>query len=348
MRQSTRVGLLIGGLLLVALVVVLVPFILHWTAGDKSQASLVPPPADPSVPSDPSDPSDPSVPSDPAPCDNSDDAACAAALTDALLLKYRPVVYLNTAEKFFPVSIEDFLANSRLVRSNNKAVLKDYGEITTQNIGSFNDVYGGAGGGPAEDLMVEIRDSAHPGTARDRLHEVPVYVAAYDDPSTNSLVAQYVFLYAYNGAQHVAGQDFGAHKGDVEHVSVFIDKTTHEITQIYFAAHNTGNGRLVTRDSGRLQFEGAQPVVYSARWSHASYEKKGKFPQGRAHTGSVIDKVSTYDDMTDDTGAKWRPDTVVVIDDTTGWNTFKGNLGGGADRGPRAPLQQKGWYGKGL
>ena len=341
MRRNT-LALLISGLIMVVIIAVMVPLIVHWTSSSNENEAR----EFPNLPGGNSDdsrpnpvPLEPDLRPGPAPAH----AAC------SLLLKYRPVVYFNTAEKYFPVTIEEFLANSRLVRSNNKAaVLKNYGEITTQNIGSFNEAFGGGAAGPPEDLMVEIQDSVHRGHDQNTLDEVPVYVHAYDDPSTNSLVAQYVFLYAYNGAQHVAGQDFGAHKGDVEHVSVFIDKTTHEITKIYFAAHNTGNGRLVTRASGGLQFEGSRPVVYSARWSHASYEKKGKFPQGRATTGSVIDKVSTYDDMTDDTGTKWRPDTVVVIDDTTGWNAFKGNLGGGKDRGPRAPLQQKGWYGKGL
>ena len=260
-----------------------------------------------------------------------------------LLMKYRPVIYLNTSEKYFPLTIEEFLANSQLVRCNNKTVLKDYGDITPENMASFNTEFAAP-----EDLMVEIRESAHNGHDPNTLSQVPVYVHVYDHPATNSIVAQYVFLYAYNGAQRIAGMDFGAHKGDVEHVSVFIDKTTHALTHMYFAAHNTGNGRLVPRDRIKFYHGGTHPVVYSARWSHASYEKSGKFPQGRAHTGSVVDSVSMYDDMTDDTGVHWRPNTVVVISNTTGWNTFKGTLGGGKDRGPRAPSQQKGWYGNGL
>lgn len=260
-----------------------------------------------------------------------------------LLMKYRPVIFLNTSEKYFPLTIQEFLASSQLVRCNNKTVLKDYGDITPENIASFNTEFVAP-----EDLMVEIRESAHNGHDPNTLAQVPVYVHVYDHPATNSIVAQYVFLYAYNGAQRIAGMDFGAHKGDVEHVSAFIDKSTHALTHMYFAAHNTGNGRLVPRDRIKFYHGGTHPVVYSARWSHGSYEKSGRFPQGRAHTGSVVDSVSMYDDMTDDTGVHWHPNTVVVIDNTTGWNVFKGTLGGGREKGPRAPSQQKGWYGKGL
>jgi hypothetical protein len=342
------------------LVVGIVPFLLHWVFHSNNQSPLayiVVVPLHPlrRSPTDReaidiitfhenSDDPGPTLPPDSTPDEEEEQVDSSSSVDlNMLLMKYRPVIYLNTSEKYFPLTIQEFLASSQLVRCNNKTVLKDYGGITPENIASFNTEFAAP-----EDLMVEIRESAHNGHDPHTLAQVPVYVHVYDHPATNSIVAQYVFLYAYNGAQRIAGMDFGAHKGDVEHVSVFIDKTTHTLTHMYFAAHNTGTGRLVPRDRIKFYHGGTHPVVYSARWSHASYEKSGKFPQGRAHTGSVVDSVSMYDDMTDDTGVHWRPNTVVVIDNTTGWNVFKGTLGGGRERGPRAPSQQKGWYGKGL
>ncbi len=313
------------------------------------------------------------------------DACVAHACRDALIFAFRPVVYFNTAEKFFPCTIEQFLADSRLVcrrhdngvgvdvGAHDDVVYADYGELTTENIQAVTEaaVTASACGRAPHDLMIEIRDAAHAGHNRSTLDHVPVYAHVYDDRAQNSIVVQYVFLYAYNGAQRVARIDFGAHKGDVEHVTVFINKTSERVAAIYFAAHGTGTGRLVKneeddgrgiraaeeapgnrhRGRGRLKFEGLRPVVYAARWSHASYEKKGSFPQGRPRTGSaLLDHVSAYNDMTDDTGVKWRPESVVVIDESTGWNTFPGNLGGGlgANKGPRAPSRQTGWYGQGL
>lgn len=265
-------------------------------------------------------------------CQCSESNTCVAnTCVNSLLYNLRPVIYLNTAEKFFPTSIEEMIQVSSLTLGGGP-ILMAQGTVNMDNIASLNTKFDPTASPPGHDLRLNVSNDSHGGHNTATIDEVPVYVYSYE--TDTSIIAQYIFIYNYNGAQKIAGMDFGQHPGDIEHISVFIDKTTEKITQIYFAEHGTGDGMMV--QASDIIFEGDRPRIYSARWSHASYPKAGKWPVKAAH--------DIYNDMTDDTGVHWYPNTIVPIDDKTPWNQFNGNFGGNG--GPRSPLSQ-GWWGNG-
>ena len=268
-----------------------------------------------------------------------------------LYYKFRPILYFNSAEKFFPSSIEYILENSTLTRGSDKTILLGLGKINTTNIGEFNDKYdkdsNPSSNPPRSGYNLRINDieDIHYGdnsfrtttTKKNLVNDVPIYVNTHNiDDST--LLIQYIFVYPYNGSQRILGRNYGMHPGDIEHISVLVDKNKEKIIKIFFGAHKTGvDGQDMKVDDKNLQFIGDRPVVYIARSSHATYpyHKKGGWPVKSAN--------KIYNDMVDDGGVHWYTEKIVVIDDKTPWNTFRGNIGGSG--GPRAPLYQ-GWWNK--
>lgn len=271
--------------------------------------------------------------------------SCVDGVCVDLKYKFRPIIKFNSAEKFFPTSIESMLSVSSLTLGTSSTVLVSAGGITTENIATFNNIYDAGSNPPGYNLRITVPEAYHRGDASfenavatqqlNVTNSVPIYVHQYDlDAAT--MVIQYIILYNYNGSQKlpIIG-DVGMHKGDVEHVSVYVDKNTQKITNIYFAAHATGSGMFVAASG--VQFEGDRPIVYAARSSHASYPAKNRYP--------VQDAFGLYEDVTDDTGVHWYTENIIVIDENTPWNQFKGNLGGSG--GPRSPMSQ-GWWNTGL
>lgn len=262
-----------------------------------------------------------------------------------LSYKFKPIIYFNSAEKFFPTSIENMLSVSSLTLGDDKNILVKPGDITTNNIGTFNSKYDPSSTPQGYNLRINVSEKSHEGDPSFKesvnnkqmkiTNNVPIYVHYYDlDKST--MVIQYMFLYNYNGSHKfpILG-DLGQHPGDLEHISVYVDKNTEKITKIYFAAHSTETGMFI--NASNIQFEEDRPIIYAARSSHASYPSKGHF--------SVNAAYGLYDDVTDDTGLHWYTENIVFIDENTPWNQFKGNLGGKG--GPRTPMSQ-GWWNKGI
>src|SRR5699024_4779115 len=94
-----------------------------------------------------------------------------------------------------------------------------------------------------------------------------VHVRAPADGS-RGLDIQYWFFFPYSGPL-IDGPAGGAHEGDWEHITVRLDASWQTIREVYFAAHNS-EGRWVMPEELDL-YARTHPVVYTARYGHASY-----------------------------------------------------------------------------
>jgi hypothetical protein len=139
--------------------------------------------------------------------------------------------------------------------------------------------------------------AGNPATATAYVHAVPVTEDADGNP-VEWLDLQYWFFYAFNGAESVAAQEWGAHESsrtnmsnheaDWEHVVVRID-TSCTVVGVFFAQHDWGEwvpSAAQDPDNGYTLTNGSQVVVYAALGSHASYPTAGG-PFWIAHQGKL-------------------------------------------------------------
>src|SRR5690554_4850468 len=152
------------------------------------------------------------------------------------------------------------------------------------------------------------------------------------------LEIQYWFFYPYSGPV-LAGPAGGAHEGDWEHITVRLDPSLQRVEKVFFAAHDR-EGTWVSAED--VQFvEDTHPVVYSARYGHASYPSAGIQSRGMLPA-----------DRTADGGALWQTwENLKIIADHTGprtdiaWLSYAGRWGktGVLFSGPRGPAFQRYW-----
>lgn len=175
------------------------------------------------------------------------------------------------------------------------------------------------------------------------------------DDGTQFYDIDYCFYYPFNGAIGVNGYFPIAfvHVGDWEHFVVRVSSDGSTVLAYYFARHNYGDGRWLTPNSDRVQYEtinGVQRiVVFSALNSHASYSTPGAHanPTKIANLGLAFD-YTNY-------GPQWQTWNYVVNIGTASapasgyeWLQFTGRWGNtdglwvGAE-GPRTPSFQEWW-----
>jgi hypothetical protein len=194
---------------------------------------------------------------------------------------YAPVVYMHPDEKFRSADAGEFINNSSLKWGHDKngkdeaiagehavdhAMLGD-GDYIKKGIPSNADARPKDGRPPGGDdgfyldLNDDNRASRRPGGT------APVYYEAKDHQYIT-----YWFFYAYNEGPlggPLGGRD--DHEGDWERICVKLD-SNNRATHVAFYQHN-GHKILGWRD---VTLEGkTHPVVYSAKGSHASYDKPG-------------------------------------------------------------------------
>lgn len=233
-------------------------------------------------------------------------------ILNQLAVRFKPVVYLDSDEEYYPCSIEYFFSHSTYYRDNQPLYAK--GQITPTTLPESAK--------PGDALIVD-RDFYN-GT--ENLIEVPIYAYPRDvvlEDGSEVVQISYCFIYTYNGPKYIFGCiPVGAHQGDVEHVTVELKKNScsetgvksYEITRVYFGAHKSDDGLWVAREDCEYTRRG-QLVVYSAAGSHASYP----------HARDYIRCVGCADDYTNG-GVRWNG-PLVVIDSFTEWNNWPGHLG---------------------
>ena len=149
---------------------------------------------------------------------------------------------------------------------------------------------------------------------------------SYDDIKTDSVycavtkidenhaMLQYFFLYPDNKGYHCAG----FHWGDVERLTLVVDRLHIRILRAFYAAHSNVQGQWV--DPKNIEYSNYRPIVYVAGGSNASYPKQGCYPRICCLFNDVVRSTNLSD--------VWEPTTVQLIsEDATPWITWKGKIG---------------------
>jgi hypothetical protein len=178
-----------------------------------------------------------------------------------LLRRYVPIVVLHPSERFSPVPVEGFLADSDLQRRTASGW-----ETTAESLPA-----GGA------DLRLDQRLCS----AREGPAATPCYLAAEQAHGAGPVVygaarrsgdridLQYWLWYPYNPYSAAPGL-WQVHEGDWEAVSVIVDLTGKPL-HVGYSQHSRG----VRREWARAPKQGSRPLVYVALGSHANYPDLG-------------------------------------------------------------------------
>jgi hypothetical protein len=267
----------------------------------------------------------------------------------ALLDRHRPVVMVKAqdalcddeGEPFVPLSPSAVLDNPQIalrqVGAGNPVVTWGPGgaDLAERGAGFYLDF-------PGEALRpdcVYARDSERFGAGRPpvvlgRLLSQP------DRPGF--LVAQYWLYWYYNDWNN-------KHESDWEGIQVVFEASSVEEALAEgpvatgFAQHE--GGERSDWDDDKLGKEGARPVVYVSRRSHASYYGSSLFLGRAAAEGFGCD---TTDDPSNrlDPVLEVMPDPAADRDPSTGWVTYEGlwgERGQGPNNGPQGPITKLRW-----
>lgn len=199
----------------------------------------------------------------------------------ALLQKHAPIVYLHPNEEYHPSSVDWMLARSRMEDEFGNVVLP-----TIPGQWALHDRYAGASDGWHMWLKSESSRAGELYAARAYGYAKPFGSEEFD--------LHYWFFYPYNGNLFDYGKGAAAacigpqalvvcplylaewpktvnvHEGDWEHIVVRTREQGQYIEKVYMAAHSGGEWFA----PGDLEKQGDQVVVYSAKSSHATYERE--------------------------------------------------------------------------
>jgi hypothetical protein len=229
-----------------------------------------------------------------------------------LAKKFAPEVRFHKEEKYFPSSIEWLAARSALKeREDDKvttikekpvdaSILKNYPPKGYPNSWDVNNYFLD----PDKDMATRAGMPIMNGFSTS-----PCYYHV-GDRSNGGLVIQYIFLYPHQGKlipEEIAGIslpekigpftfDIGMHEGDLEHVDVYLKKQGDDyvLDEVYYSAHGAKPfGELLWASQTPLT-DGTHPIVYAAKFGHASHSYNVGFMQ----PGTL--------DSTSDGGPKWQ------------------------------------------
>lgn len=232
----------------------------------------------------------------------------------ALARRHRPVLFLDSDEDYFPSSMEFYIENSGLILDGNEILVR-YKALTPQTL-----VDSSVGYNP-DRLSIDVTHSATSGVDpfAHPLRKVPMYVRVREvnagDLGCKRIQITYFAFFPYNGATKILNClcGVGAHRSDLEHMTIEFDKNGVP-ERVYFSAHNGGvwvPWREVRKSHDR-------PFGYLARWSHAFYPLPKCVPRIFC---CIFDRPNGK-------GFRWDPDGVVAVtDESPVWNTYKGYLG---------------------
>ena len=212
-----------------------------------------------------------------------------------LVSRFAPVVYLNDSENFFPCSIDHLLKHSDLyegytLKRGAPLVENDLREVYKES--KRKDL-----------LLLDVKYGGYVGEFNIRDEPPPMYVAHYFS-DRNTILIQYIFIFAYDGKT----------VGQFKRFTIEIDLNTYKPVAAFFHTYKE-RGMWVKPEN--MDFLVEHPVIYCARRTHAFYPKEGNY---RKRIGFQVDRCEM--------GDKWLPKRLVGIDDNTLWVNFEGRIAG--------------------
>jgi hypothetical protein len=262
----------------------------------------------------------------------------AAPSLGTLLARHLPILVLHPAERFRPVPVDGFLADSDLMRRSGSGWEKVEGPLPV----------GGA------DHRLDQRSCR----AIEGIAATPCYVAAEAAHPAGAvaygtalrvrsrLALQYWLWYPFNVYSPTVppGQLWQVHEGDWESVSVILDAKGKPLLAGY-SQHSEGERRVWAK----VPKAGLRPRVFVALGSHANYFAPGKHRFDPRVVEPILISVIRQKGLepVDRTGSgrTVRPRLVRVTATTPSWMSFAGAWG--EDAYLRVPPSQPARYGNG-
>lgn len=245
---------------------------------------------------------------------------------DELLIKYSPILYFKKDEKYFPIDVEFYLKNGKLIDNNQEISLNptikdlyNYSQSKYPNLIGLTNIFISL----PDQYLVGLKDLS-----------APVY--CFYKETENTIDLYYCILYAYNEGKNILKLvRSGDHEGDLEVLIVELDKTSLNINRLYLGAHGTEDGRWVKKNE--IEFEDNHPILYVAKGGHGMYGKAGF----AFRYGGLANDFFSKD-------IKWKPIPLILrLKDQNGFNIerdgwiyFAGRWG---DDGISS-IADKGWF----
>lgn len=274
----------------------------------------------------------------------------AATPPAGLLARFAPVLVLHPAERFAPVPVEGFIADSDFLVQAPDGTWQPSaepfpGSASTSRLDqrSCRAIEGTA----AIDCYAQAQAAHDAGPT--------AYGAVFR--SKGRIALQYWLFYPYNlwSQTTTAGTVTQAHEGDWEQVTVLLDAKEKPVL-VGLSRHCAG----VRRPWSKAPRQGTHPLVHVALGSHANGFTTGTTPQEMRcwpEAARAILKAYGLTTLVDVAapGARLRPRIVRVSSSTPAWMTFRGTWGEtqyvtfpgndpfGSGAGPRSPAFQKPW-----
>jgi len=239
-----------------------------------------------------------------------------------LLTRYSPIVVLHPQERFEPVPVDGFLADSDLYQQTAAGWQKVDEPLPAD-----------ASGYRLDQRLCSPRDGVAAIScyaAAENAHGAPP--AVYGNASTrgNRIVLQYWLFYAYDAYSPTvpAGRFWQVHEGDWESVSVLLDLQGRPLLAAY-SQHSRG----VRRGWSKVPRRGTHPVDYVALGSHANYFTVSTHRFDPRIVEPLLISIIRQNGLSpvDHTGngLVLRPTVVPVTVSTPSWMTFAGFWGEG-------------------
>jgi hypothetical protein len=115
-------------------------------------------------------------------------------------------------------------------------------------------------------------------------------------------------FFPHNDKTKIAGQSFGNHGGDWEHVTVR-STLQGEMLSMYFAAHGSDEGTWEAATSVHFDARGGtdRPIVFVAKGGHGAYPEESSWSRKEGP-----EKAFSANDETNSQGSKWAPSAIIV------------------------------------
>lgn len=249
-------------------------------------------------------------------------------LSQEILERYAPIVHFHPLERYFPCSLEWLLHHCCLRHTRSSLRLL---QPTQRDLAVHWQADHPEGATP----YLDISSSGYGG----HLESAPSYVTVQEWDTCFEVT--YLMLYAYQGPQtahwHLSRQpydclirDFGRHQGDLEWVSLRLDKQSLQPLEMGLQAH----GKVRTVPWARCPHHQNHPLVRVALHGHACALQGEADRVVQRRLGGMLSICDLYRDG----GPVWRPTLRVVGLDDQGepindevWAKFQGRIGRSMD-----------------
>jgi hypothetical protein len=249
--------------------------------------------------------------------------------------KWSPIIYLHSAEKYFPCSANWLLQNSVLFDFNTNPIIatSPVTNIDMYNLAKKYNFERRVDG----DLILSFDNEIYSG--ENPLKNVPCYCLIRKQNDKTYIT--YIFLFTYNGEYSILGlANAGYHPADIEHITVELD-SSNNLSRVFYSAHGVKDGRWVKASD--IEMEDGRIVAYMALHGHGLYQQEGTVFRLYGLANDYLDK-----------GHRWVPQANLIFQrtdpnfdiNTMGWTTFNGRLGGSQRKGDTSGitgLADKAW-----